>query len=177
MPMRPHLVNGNMKFICDVTQNRLFELFEYREDGNLIWIQQRGNRKPGDIAGSKNKQGRLGVSVDGVWYLLHRLIWLYHKGYLPTTTIDHKDCNCLNNKIDNLRVASLEQQNFNKPVRKTNKFPKWVSYDKRRPSPYIVRVTINKKTYYIGAFKNMDEASKAGNMFAKKYQGEFYNDN
>lgn len=38
-------------------------------------------------------------------HLLHRMIFLYHKGYLPRK-VDHHDRDKLNNKIENLRDAN-----------------------------------------------------------------------
>jgi len=44
-------------------------------------------------------------------------------GFQPTEqeTIDHIDCNCLNNRRENLRVASRRTQLINKTVHKNNK--------------------------------------------------------
>lgn len=46
------------------------------------------------------------------------IIWWKAKGYWPRITIDHKDVNCDNDRIDNLREASMSLQNFNKRNKK-----------------------------------------------------------
>ena len=87
-----------------ITQAKLHELFDYREDGKLIWKVKLNQRiKIGDLAGSLGK-GRSGrgnsfyrVSIDKKEYQLHRMIFLYHYGYLtPGMDIDHIDGNPLN---------------------------------------------------------------------------------
>jgi hypothetical protein len=71
-----------------LTQERVRELFDYHEDGYLIWKISVSNVRKGDIAGCPNKAGYLRVRFDGKLYYIHRLIFLYHKGYLPRM-IDH----------------------------------------------------------------------------------------
>lgn len=88
-----------------LTQERVRELFDYR-DGNLIRkVAQSNCVKIGDTAGSLS-YGYLETGVDGGRYMVHRLIWLWHHGYLPENNIDHIDRIKSNNKIENLREAS-----------------------------------------------------------------------
>jgi hypothetical protein len=48
-----------------ITQKRLHDLFEYREDGNLIWkINPAKNVKKGDVAGSLSGTGYLRVRIN-----------------------------------------------------------------------------------------------------------------
>jgi len=89
-----------------ITQERLIELFNYR-DGNLYWAVSPNPRiKIGSITSqSVNSDGRKTVVVDKKRYLLSRIIFLRQKGYLPDF-IDHIDGNSLNNKVNNLREVS-----------------------------------------------------------------------
>lgn len=52
-------------------------------------------------------------------YLLHRMIFLYHKGYLPYK-VDHIDRQKLHNKIDNLRDANDVINTMNVGLSKNN---------------------------------------------------------
>jgi hypothetical protein len=60
----------------------------------------------GDVAGCNNGFGYLITRVDRKPYFNHRLIFLYHHGYMPENMIDHIDRNRANNKINNLREVS-----------------------------------------------------------------------
>ena len=102
-----------------LTQKRLKELFDY-QDGQLIRKTNRasngnGNRwKAGTILGFPLNGGYVGASVDFKKYKLHRLIWLWHKGNLPTLDLDHKDGDPSNNRIENLREETIAENNRNK---------------------------------------------------------------
>ena len=52
-------------------------------------------------------------------FLLHRLVFLVHQGYLPEI-IDHMDGNRTNNSIDNLREVTRSQNMMNSKMNKKN---------------------------------------------------------
>lgn len=89
-----------------LTQERVRELFEYREDGCLIRRVAKSNTKVGDVAGNLRGDGYLQVTIDRQGYLLHRTVFLYHHGYLPENDLDHIDQDRTNNRIENLREVS-----------------------------------------------------------------------
>jgi len=99
----------------NLTREYLKSVLSY-DDGSLFWKNPQSNRvKAGERAGTYVKTiGYRRVYVKGVPYLEHRLIYMYHHGYLPTY-LDHIDMNKLNNRIDNLRETnhSLNGHNQN----------------------------------------------------------------
>lgn len=102
-----------------ITQNRILELFEYR-DGGLFWkVKPAKQIAVGSKAGCKNSHGYCVVRADGVLYGAHRIIFLMHHGYLPDY-IDHADGNRLNNSIDNLREATASENCYNKSAQSNN---------------------------------------------------------
>jgi hypothetical protein len=94
-----------------LNKERLDELLDYSPDSGLFtWkVNRRGKAKSGCIAGSKNGQGYILIKIDGKFYFAHRLAWLVTHGTFPINMIDHIDGNRENNKINNLREATAEQ--------------------------------------------------------------------
>lgn len=90
-----------------LTQKRLKEVILYDADtGFLYWRKSECGVKEGDRAGYISSYGYLSIKVDQKEYHAHRLVWLYHKGYLPENSLDHIDRNKINNRIENLREVS-----------------------------------------------------------------------
>ena len=89
-----------------ITQKELQEIFTYK-DGQLYWKTRPSNRvKIGSRAGRTRTDGYGVVSVKGKRYYIHRLVYLYHHGVLPSI-IDHIDRNPSNNEDD----ASVDVSN------------------------------------------------------------------
>ena len=73
-----------------------------------------GNKgKAGNVAGSKSGQGYILINFRGKKVGAHRLAWLYMTGNWPDKDIDHMNCNRIDNRWVNLRIAddSLNAQN------------------------------------------------------------------
>ena len=148
-------------------------LFDYdASEGKLKWKNHltKSNRN-GQYAGSINGKGYYCVTINKKSFRIHRLIWLYHKGFLPDI-IDHKDLNKLNNRIENLREATIQQNNANKSGLGSNtgfKGIRWVQSRKK----YKVYITHNHVNYYLGLFTNLDEAVEAHRKKNLELNGEF----
>lgn len=109
--------------------------------------------------------GRYG---KGVFILMHRFIL----GVTDRSVIvDHKDNDPLNNRRDNLRIATRSQNNCNVGLRK-NKVSKYKGVSKLRDK-WQAAISKNKKTFYIGIYENEVDAAIAYNERAKELHGEF----
>lgn len=104
--------------------------------------------------------------------------YLHHAIKMPEgeNQIDHKDGNGLNNQKENLRECSHSQNICNQKRTKNKCGFKGIYFDKRRKY-FNARVTINKKTYFVGCFKTPEQAASAYDEAAKKYHGEFASTN
>ena len=143
-----------------ITQDRLKELFIYK-DGSLYRKQSKGCGKQGDKVGTImiGKQVRYKCCVDNVDYYLHRLIFLYHHGYLPKR-IDHINGNPSDNRDENLREATQSENLMNAKLSKTNKSGvKGVCYDKRTKK-WMATLMLNKKSLFFGRYATLEEAAK-----------------
>jgi len=129
----------------------------------LYWrITRNYNAKAGDIAGSLNKiNGYVEVSIDGKAYYAHRLIWLIMTGAMPCDQIDHIDHNPNNNRWENLREATHQEnsKNMSMPVNNTSGHV-GVSqlYDSDRYQAYI---DIDGKRKSLGLFDSFNDAVAA----------------
>lgn len=109
--------------IGSITFSEVRELLDYDEAGFLRWrVSPKFDIVVGSIAGNLNKlSGYYEVTVRGKTYRVHRLVFMWHHGYMPENPVDHRDRNPLNNKIDNLREVSIQCNNRNCNVRVDNK--------------------------------------------------------
>ena len=155
-----------------ITQNYLNQIFKYK-DGNLYWkINFSLKIKEGKKAGSINKQGRMQIGINKKVYIFSRIVFLYHHGYLPKL-IDHIDGNKLNNKIENLREATISQNNCNSKIPSHNTSSKKNVSFNTRDKIWNVSLKVNKKRIFIGGFKDLELANLVATMAREKYHGEF----
>ena len=164
----------------ELTQDKVQELFEYR-DGALFTkgrtVDSLGRDKSylnGKPAGCLDSNGYLQTKIDGKLYLNHRLIFLMFHGYLPKV-LDHINSVRTDNHIENLRPATISQNNHNAVCRKDNTSGyKNVSWHKRI-NAWMVRVDANRQTKYVGYFKDLELAGLVAQEARDKFHKEYVN--
>jgi len=98
-----------------ITQEYVRELFDYcPESGVFTWKVNRRRARKGAVAGAINGDGYVVLSFDYLSYSAHRIAVLWMDGYLPETTVDHKNRIRHDNRWENLREATMQCQNRNK---------------------------------------------------------------
>jgi hypothetical protein len=116
--------------------------------------------------------GYLYIGIGGTIYSAHRLVWLHVYGAPVPHIIDHRDHNQLNNRIDNLRAASLRQNRANSFVRSDSLLGiKGVSQTKQRR--FIARIGHNGQAIYLGTFDTREAAIAAYKGASASLYGEF----
>jgi hypothetical protein len=145
-----------------LTQARVRELFDYREDGELIRkVRTTKSVKVGAVAGCLNGDGYKQTQVDGKRYLNHRLIWLWNNGYLPEHGLDHINRIRHDNRIENLREANKVCNARNCKQRITcSSGVTGVSWHKRR-SKWAAQIRVPNKKINLGLYETKLEAAKA----------------
>lgn len=146
-----------------LTQQRLKEIFSYN-DGHLL--------RGGKTAGSVNKRGYRTVYVDGKIYKAHRLVFLYHHGFLPNQ-VDHIDGDKDNNRIENLRAATNSQNRMNCGAQRNNTSGHKNVYWDVEANKWAVKVRVDKKLRTLGRFANIDDAIVAATAGRKELHGAF----
>jgi hypothetical protein len=145
--------------------------FDY-QDGNLIRKTGRVN-EIGQIAGCVHKgKGYIHVKIKAKAFKAHRLVFLYHHGYLPEC-VDHIDGDKTNNKIENLRAATKEENCRNQKIRSTNKSGykgvKWVEHCKK----WQVEVCKNYKQLRFGMYEDLELAGLVAIEATELIHGRF----
>jgi hypothetical protein len=152
-----------------ITQEELKNLFDY-VDGELIAKTNSKRRKTGKALGTLTPKGYLTASVHGRLHRVHRLVFLYFHGYIPEQ-VDHIDNNRTNNRIENLREATSEQNNHNRmPMSQSQiKGVYWV----KESNKWVAAIGIKRKKIHLGTFQTIEEAALVATQARQKLHGEF----
>lgn len=148
--------------------------FEYKE-GELYWktVSSHSTPKVGELAGDYCK-GYRRVRLLKKSYSVHRIIWELHNGEIPFGfQIDHINRVKDDNRIENLRLATHQENNRNKDYQSNNKLKlkgiHWVS----RIQKYKASIKIGKVSKHLGYFRTIEEASQVYQEASKELHGEF----
>lgn len=154
----------------EVKMGKWHELFEYR-GGKLFW---RGGKRAGQEAGWLNRWGYREVCVGGKYYGAHRIVWEMHNGPIPERMkVDHRSKDKGDNRIENLRLATRQENNRNVGARRDNRLGvKGVGWHKASQR-YRARITVDGRTRELGFFKTADEAREAYARAAEELHGAF----
>lgn len=85
--------------------------FQYHDDGTVT----RDDRKNSN--GSYDKDGYLIIKVKTKQFKAHRIVWLLCTGEFPKCELDHINRDRTDNRIENLRESTRQQQVENRTVK------------------------------------------------------------
>jgi hypothetical protein len=142
-----------------ITQERLRELFDYHEDGFLVWrVKRRGTKGIGSTAGAIRSDGYRQMMVDYQKGLMHRFIWVWHYGLPAPITIDHINQDRGDSRIENLREVTKSENGFNSDrVRSRTGFKGVKVYGVK----FVAQIMRNYKQIYLGIYNSPEEAHAA----------------
>ncbi len=148
-----------------ITQDRVRELFDYKDDGTFI------RKETGKLSVCNfGTRKYLRVAIDGKATPLHRLIYLYHYGVLPNV-IDHIDNDRSNNRIENLRAVTQQQNCLNRVKHANGKTPFKNVYLSN--GKWSVQVNVDGKRKYFGVFDDVEFADLVATEARNKFHGEY----
>lgn len=172
------------------SQEFLRECFDYIfETGQLIWrtrprhhfTTQRGcstanSRFANKVAGHyHSRNGYLEIRFDKNLYKGHRIIYKLLTGEDPEGMLDHIDGDVSNNRIENLRACTAQEnaRNSNKRSQKGKATSVYKGVNKHR-NLWKVTLTINdNEVKIVRTFKTEIEAALCYDELAKEHYGEF----
>jgi len=126
-----------------------------------------GKVRNGALAGCKNSQGYNQIALVSVPYLAHRLAFLYMEGKVPENEVDHIKGVRFDNRWENLRKATREENMRNACKYSTNTTGVTGVY--RSGTRYRAVLEINGKSKSFGTFTTMEEAAEARKQGEIKY--------
>lgn len=158
-------------------------LIYYPDTGDLVWrhrcsvvhTDDRTRRafntqfagKPALTA--KTAQGYKNGSIFGKRYLAHRVIWAMMNGAWPKDQIDHIDGDRANNRLENLRGVSHQENSRNAKLRIDNTSNHTgVSWEKSRRK-WEAYIQVNMRKISLGRFDEFDDAVEARKKAEIKY--------
>ena len=194
MNRQPGVLTGRRKALSRIPLSReiLLGFLSYDETtGHLLWKERPltcfsmekigktwNKRFAGTVAGSvcfdeHGNRKTLQITILGFVYHAHRIIWLMLYGSIPDgMVIDHINGDPFDNRLSNLRLATIAQNCRNCRPRKNSGGLPGVTLDKQR-GKYVTGVVVNGKKLNFSGFDTPEEAYKVYCEQTKKHYGEF----
>jgi len=125
------------------------------------------------VAGTVNKKGYRSIMVNLQKYKAHRLAWFFMTGKWPSGQIDHRNTIKDDNRFENLREATNEQNCRNRIYRQSKTPYRGVGLYSKSGKWYAA-IHYEKKRRHLGYFDTPEEASAVYEAEARRIYGEFY---
>ena len=138
-------------------QSLLRKMLDY-QDGQLVWKNKPYNlvHLNGKVAGGMHKSGYRQIKFGNKLYPAHRIMWIYHNGSIDENMqIDHINGIKTDNRIENLRLVTAQQNCFNR-----SKFIAKGYCWSKAAQKWQATITVNGKNKYLGLFANEEDARK-----------------
>lgn len=136
-----------------------FDLEDYDKIKDYCWHEDSG----GYVTASTYKDGKRSA------VRIHAIIMGRNDQY----HIDHKNHNTLDNRKENLRVATVSQNQMNTGIRINNTSGATGVYKYKSAEKWFARIKINQKTIHLGTFNSFEDALNARIKAEEKYFGDY----
>jgi DNA-binding transcriptional regulator YiaG len=146
-----------------LTQAELFYHLSYNPVTG-VFIRHKSNNQhgAGRPSGYNHGRGYIKIEIDSVAYFAHRLAFLYMTGKFPEHQVDHINQIRDDNRWNNLREVSKQEQSRNYPKYKTNTSGHVGVYSYPRDSGvWRAMIGVEGKLKTIGTYKTKEEAITA----------------
>ena len=140
------------------------------ETGEIFKITESGQTP----LGSRTSNGYVKICLGKKFRpRAHHVVWMWAHGYWPKAEIDHINGNRDDNRIANLREATVTQNRTNRRIQSNNKCGhKWVSSHQGK---FRAEIRKNGRRIYSSSHDTPEEAHAAACLAAKSIHGDFFN--
>lgn len=156
------------------TQQQLMDLLHYDpEAGVFTHKQTRGKGKEGEVAGGLNRYGYIDIRLMNRLFKAHQLAFLYMTGSFPEPplTVDHINGCRTDNRWCNLRLATQQEQTWNRTAHKNNKSGLMGAWPCKTTGRWQSLLTDGKSRKWLGRFDTAQEAHEAWIKMATELRG------
>lgn len=155
------------------TKEEVLRVLDYCPGSGLFtWVRAPDNHPRLDLttAGTIGT-GYVAIRINGIRYKAHHLAWLITHGEWPIEDVDHKNGCPLDNRSENLRLATNPQNQANRARNKGKSLAKGV---RGLPSgAFNARIKVKGVSINLGVFATEAEAESAYMQAAQQHYGEF----
>jgi hypothetical protein len=146
------------------------------ETGLITWKVNRGRVKAGAVAGYHHKgDNYFYIKIRPNRYPAHRIAWYLYYGRWPENVIDHINGDGSDNRLCNLREATMSQNSHNMRLNRNNTSGfKGVSYDKLNRK-WMAHARLDGKFINLGRYHTPEEADEAARAGRERLHREFHN--
>lgn len=155
-----------------LTYERAKERLSYDpETGVFTWAMDHGQRaKKGAIAGPgiSGRRDYRRIFVDSIQYYSHRLAFLLMTGEFPRGEVDHINGDVLDNRWENLREVSHQENGKNQRLKRNNS--SGVSGVRLRGSQYEAHIKSGGERIPLGSYNTIFDAAAARKSAENQYR-------
>ena len=162
-----------------ITKHDLINLFNvYPDEGKFVWKNVSKHHKSlnGQEAGCPvvNQNGKTywNIKINNKRYKRGRLMFLYVYGGFPNPCVDHINGNSLDDRIENLREATVIENAWNHKKRK-RRIDLPMGVRNMANGKFQARISYKGKQLHLGVFDTPDEAKAIYETKRKKLYGKF----
>ena len=142
--------------------------------GKLFWKKLSGKRaKIGDEAGGLTKAGYRFITLENQHYYGHNILWAMYYNVWPVGILDHINGIRDDNRPENLREVTVQQNVHNRTMHKNNKSGIRGVYWDKQTTRWRVKITFNGVVKHLGRYKDKELAELVYEVAADKYFGKY----
>lgn len=161
-----------------MTVEQMRDLVSYdRATGKLIWKVRLpySRAQAGSVVGTVSMHGYREFRAYNKMYKAHRVAWALENGVWPENDIDHINGDRTDNRIENLRPATRQQNTRNRKISARNKSGfkgvSWNAHSKK----WMAFFSLDGKRKFLGRFDVPEDAHAVYRDAVNAHYGDFAN--